>query len=150
MFAALLAGTFIPLQAAINGKLRMELASSATAAALVSFAIGTVVLALVACMQTGTLRSLSALPHQPMWKLLGGPLGAAFIFAMTFLTPRLGLASLLSLVIAGQIIASIGFDHFGLFGLVQQKINWPKMIGAGLVIIGVLVVNFGHELRGFK
>jgi transporter family-2 protein len=101
-------------------------------------------------LQTGTIRSIGALPQQPLWKLLGGPLGAAFIFAMTYLSPRLGLASVMSLVIAGQIITSIGFDHFGLFGLVQQKISWPKITGASLVIVGVLLVNFGDELRGFK
>jgi transporter family-2 protein len=150
MFAALLAGTAIPLQAAINGKLRLELGSSAVAAALVSFLVGTIVLFLAACMQAGALRSLSSLPQQPLWKLLGGPLGAFFIFAVTFLTPRLGLAALLSLVIAGQILTSMAFDHFGLFGLVQQKIMWPKVLGGFLIIAGVVVVNFSNELERFR
>jgi transporter family-2 protein len=144
MFAALLAGTVIPLQAAINGKLRLVLGSNATAAALVSFAVGTLVLLLAASLQAGALRSLGDLPQQPLWKLLGGPLGALFMFAVLFLTPRLGLAALLSLVIAGQILTSIAFDHFGLFGLVEQKIVWPKVVGACLIIAGVVVVNFSH------
>jgi transporter family-2 protein len=150
MFVALLAGTAIPLQAAINGRLRLELGSSVTAAALASFLIGTILLALLAATQTGALRSLSALPKLPPWQLLGGPLGAAFIFAVTFLTPRLGLAAVLSLVIAGQILTSIGFDHIGFLGAVQQKITWSKVIGAALIIAGVIVVNYGDQLRGLK
>jgi transporter family-2 protein len=149
MFAGLLAGTAIPLQAAINSKLRLELGSSAIAAALVSFFVGTIVLFLAACTQAGALRSLSSLPQQPLWKLLGGPLGASFIFAVTFLTPRLGLAALLSLVIAGQILASMAFDHFGLFGLIEQKIIWPKVLGALLIIAGVVVVNFSNDFLTF-
>jgi transporter family-2 protein len=147
MFAALIAGTAMPLQTAINGKLRLALSSNTTAATLISFAIGTLVLLIVALLQNGTLRSVAEVSQQPLWKLLGGPLGVAFLFSVTFLSPRLGLASVLSLVIAGQLITSVSFDHFGLFGLVQQKITWPRVLGVAMVIGGVVLINWSAHAR---
>ncbi|MGH8632116.1 MAG: DMT family transporter, partial [Burkholderiales bacterium] len=92
---ALAMGTVLPIQAAVNANLRAGLASTATVATLVSFAGGTLVLAVAALCQPGGLTPLSELGRQPVWKLMGGPLGAAFLFGMTFLAPRIGLTALL-------------------------------------------------------
>ncbi len=141
---AFIAGVAVPLQTAINSRLRLDLASSATASTLISFGTGTLLLLVVAALQPGGLRLAASAFQQSPWKLLGGPIGVCFVFTMTLLAPRIGMASLLALVIAGQVISSIGFDHFGLLGLEQKSISWEKALGALLMIVGVLMVNWSQ------
>lgn len=145
MLMALLMGAVLPLQAAINANLRAALASSITTVALISFIGGALVLLIAALLQPGALAPLVKVGEQPLWRLVGGPLGAAFIFGTTFLAPRLGLTALLSLVIAGQLIASLGIDHIGFGAIVEQKISASKVLGGVLVIVGVFIVNIGRR-----
>jgi transporter family-2 protein len=144
LLMALLLGAVLPLQAAVNATLRQGLGSSVTVVALVSFATGTLVLLVVAALQTGGLASLSGIGSQRWWTLAGGPLGAAFLFGMTLLAPRLGLTTLLSLVIAGQLIASIGIDRLGLGAVAAGGVGLPQLAGAGLVMAGVFLLNSGR------
>lgn len=141
-------GIVIPLQAAINNQLKLSLLGNTTLAALCSFGIGTIALILVAALQGSSFRSLGSLADQPLWKLSGGLMGALFVFGTAFLAPRIGLAALLSFVIAGQVLCSITFDHFGLMGLIQREISLPKLAGATLVAMGVFMVNFGERWFG--
>lgn len=145
MLMALLMGAVLPLQAAINANLRAALASSITTVALISFIGGALVLLIAALLQPGALTPLVKVGDQPLWMLVSGPLGAAFIFGTTFLAPRLGLTALLSLVIAGQLIASLGIDHIGFGAIVEQKISASKVLGGVLVIVGVFIVNMGRR-----
>lgn len=145
MLTALLLGAALPLQAAINANLRTALVSSTTTVALISFAIGTLILLIAALLQPGSLAPLLEIGQQPLWRLVGGPIGAAFIFGTTFLAPRLGMTALLSLVIAGQLIASLGMDHIGFGAILEQKISASKVFGAVLVIAGVLIANIGRR-----
>lgn len=142
---AFVIGIVIPLQAAINNQLKQGLLGSTTLAALCSFATGTVALLLVAAAQGGPFRALAGVAEQPLWKLSGGVMGALFVFGTAFLAPRIGLAALLSFVIAGQVLCSVTFDHFGLLGLAQRELSWPKLAGALLVAAGVFMVNFGER-----
>lgn len=144
LLMALAMGAVLPLQAAVNATLRQGLGSSVTVAALVSFASGTLVLLGVAALQTGGLARLAGIGDQPWWTFAGGPLGAAFLFGMTLLAPRLGLTTLLSLVIAGQLVASIGIDRLGLGAVDGRAVGLPQLAGAGLVVVGILLLNSGR------
>lgn len=43
---------------------------------------------------------------------------------------------------AGQILASLVLDHFGLFGLVERQLTTPRVLGALLLIGGVALIQF--------
>jgi len=144
LLMALAMGAVLPLQAALNANLRAGLGSTSALATLVSFAGGTLVLLVATLSQPGSLAPLANLGQQPVWKLLGGPLGAAFLFGMTFLAPRLGLTTLLSLVIAGQLCGSIGLDHLGLGAVAERPAGGAQLLGASLVVAGVLLLNMGR------
>ncbi len=144
LLMALAMGAVLPLQAALNANLRAGLGSTSVLATLVSFAGGTLVLLVATLWQPAGLAPLANLGQQPAWKLLGGPLGAAFLFGMTFLAPRLGLTTLLSLVIAGQLCGSIGLDHLGLGAIAERPVGGAQLLGASLVVAGVLLLNTGR------
>ncbi len=143
---AFAAGTAISLQAAVNSQLAGGLGGNVVAAGLVSFAIGTVALAVIATGKGGLGMAISHLPAQPLWQLTGGLLGAGAIFCTVLLAPRIGLANMLALVIAGQLITSLSIDHFGLVGTVTRQVSAIKLTGALVMLAGVFLTLFGNQL----
>jgi transporter family-2 protein len=91
----------------------------------------------------------AALPNvggQPLWRLTGGFLGAGAIFCTVMLAPRLGLATLLALVIAGQLLSAITIDHFGLLGVMARPATPARLVGATIMTFGVLLALFGDRI----
>ena len=41
----------------------------------------------------------------------------------------------------GQMLGSIIFDHYGLFGLTQHPVDLPRLAGAMLLIAGVVLIR---------
>jgi transporter family-2 protein len=142
---ALTIGLIVPLQAAINNQLKAVIGDSTLLAALISFLVGTLALLCIAIVTGQKLSALAHLPKAEPWMLIGGLLGAVFVFGTTLIAPKLGAATMLSLIITGQIVASMLFDRFGWLAMPIKEISWPRLLGAALVIIGVLLVNFGHD-----
>jgi transporter family-2 protein len=135
-------GCMIPTQAAINNQLRSHLDGSTLMASFVSFAVGTLALAIVATLSGQRWQSLAGVAHAKSWELSGGLLGALFVFGTTLLAPRIGLAKMVALIIAGQVLISLVLDHQGWLGLAMREITPPRIIGALMVVAGALLVNF--------
>lgn len=139
--AAALAGCCIAVQAAANSSLRYTL-ESPWYAAFFSIA-GTMACALffLVCIRpplptTGMLRSAH------WWSWIGGPLGATFVLSGTLLVPRLGTATFLAAVVAGQLLCSLAIDHFGVMNVTQHPISPGRLLGALFVFTGVLAVKY--------
>ena len=141
-------GVVVPLQAAVNNQLKLLLGGSTVLAAMISFAVGTISLALLAVFSGQKFSGLTQLARGEWWMFVGGLLGAFFVFGTTLLAPRLGVATMLSLIIAGQVCASLLFDRFGWLSMPLRDINLPRLAGAALVVAGVLLVNFGDKWFG--
>ena len=60
-----------------------------------------------------------------------------YVASVIVLTPRLGVATMIGLAIAGQIGLSVVLDHFGLLGLPHHPVSLPRLIGVGLLVAGV-------------
>ena len=136
---ALLAGTAIAVQVAVNAELRKAVGGPVSAAAL-SFLVGTVVLFAVVALSRQTPTSLASLSGAPWWAWAGGFLGAFFVFSSVVLTPRLGAAATFGFIIAGQMITSIVLDQFGLLNLPVQPATALRLVGAALVVSGAYLV----------
>ena len=137
---ALFAGMAAPTQFAINSQLRQVVGGPVLAAAL-SFLVGTIILLMAAVVLSRPVPELGPIMSAPPWMYLGGLLGAFYVSASIVLTPRLGVATTIGLFLAGQVIASIAIDHFGLFGVAVQPASIPRILGALLIIVGVAVVQ---------
>lgn len=138
--AAILAGAFFPAQAGINHQLT-GWSQSPVISSAVSFAVGTLCLFLCIVLFKIPVPSLSLAATQPWWIWIGGALGAYSVYSMVFLAPKLGAVSMLSCILAGQILAAVLLDQFGVLGYAQQSINAPKIIGIILIFIGVFLVR---------
>lgn len=145
LLMAFVIGLVIPLQSAINNSLRNTLWSGSLLAAFVSFAVGTLTLAVAGLVTGQPFATLAGLPRIAWWQWLGGALGAFFVFGTTLLAPRIGLAAMVSLIVAGQVLSSLAFDRFGLVGLPVRDISWIRLAGAALIVAGAVLVNFGDR-----
>lgn len=139
-------GIFISVQAAVNSQLAGSLHANSVVAALISFTVGTLALGIAAFARGGAGEALGALAQQPLWKLSGGLLGAAFVFGTVFLAPRIGLLNLVVLVIAGQLIMSMAIDNFGLINMAVRKVSAIRLAGALVVVAGVSLTLFGDRI----
>ncbi|MGH8853286.1 MAG: DMT family transporter [Telluria sp.] len=139
-------GVAMSVQAAVNTQLAASIGANSVVAAFVSFACGTIVLGGVALSRGGLGPTFAALADQPAWKFAGGFLGAAFVFGTVFLAPRIGLLSLIVLVIAGQLLTSMAIDHFGLIHMAMRKVSPARIIGVGIVVVGVAITLFGERI----
>jgi transporter family-2 protein len=76
-----------------------------------------------------------------MWA--GGAFGVCFISLALMLLPKLGASGFVALALAGQMLASLMLDHFGLFGLAERQLTTPRVVGALLLMGGVALIQFG-------
>jgi transporter family-2 protein len=135
----LLAGAMTAAQPPTNAVLA-KASGSPIFAALLSFAVGTAVLiALMLALQPRL--ALSPLRDVPWWAWAGGFYGAFFVAVGAYAAPRLGIASLVTIAVAGQLIAALLIDHFGGFGLDRAPISAGRVLGILLVLAGVVLVR---------
>ena len=140
LLIALVAGMLGPLQAGLNGKMGRAIGSPVYAA-LISFAVGTLVLfgyALAIRIDFTSIRH-AADTHWSVWS--AGFLGAFYVTATIILTPRLGAALTFSLVVAGQLVMAVFLDHFGLLGVSVQPLSWQRLAGIALISAGVILIR---------
>ena len=134
-------GIALPFQAGINAQLADWLGSPVRAA-FVSFAVGTIVLLVAAALVFRPLPSWGRLGDAPWWVWVGGGLGAFYVAASIVSAPKLGAATLIALVVAGQALASLVVDHYGWVGFEAQHISAGRIAGMVLVGAGVALVRF--------
>jgi bacterial/archaeal transporter family-2 protein len=137
---AALAGTSFVMQAAVNASLRTSLASPYWAA-FVSYAGGTLVMAIVLLAAREPWPSAVSLRNAPLSAWTGGLWGTVYVVIIILLLRRMGAAPVLSLFVLGQLIASLVFDHFGLLGLARRPIDASKLLGVALVVAGAALVR---------
>jgi transporter family-2 protein len=137
---AVAAGVSIVIQQALNANLRAAL-NSAAWSGFMSYFVGLACMILLAIALRDPIPSASIAGRIPWWAWSGGIFGALFIGLAIYLVPLLGAATFIALLVAGQMLASITFDHFGWLGLAQRSIDLPRLIGAGLLIAGVVLIR---------
>ncbi|MCY1389523.1 Inner membrane protein YdcZ [compost metagenome] len=135
----LIAGAFLPLQAGINGQLAKQV-SSVLAAALISFAVGTVALVALVLLQR-EVPTFNALKGLTWWHWSGGLLGAFFITTAAFAGPRIGAMLFMALVLAGQLTMAMALDHFGWAGFREAPASLGKLTGLVLIFGGIWLIR---------
>jgi len=140
LLLALIGGAMIPFQAGINAQLA-QLVNGPIRAALVSFLVGTVVLLVAAAVVPKPWPSVSKLGNAPWWVWIGGILGAFYVAVSVIVAPRLGAATLIGAVVAGQLTAALLIDQYGLVGFPVQQISPGRVAGVVCLFAGVLLVR---------
>lgn len=145
MLMVLFAGGMIALQAPTNVMLARA-GGSPVLAALISFGVGTAALAavwLASVARSGGAPFAGSFAALPWFAWMGGVYGAIYVAVAAFAAPRIGLASLITIGIAGQVMMAMWLDHMGALGLPQHPISLGRVAGAALVVVGVVLVRRG-------
>jgi transporter family-2 protein len=136
---ALVAGALIPIQAAANAALSKSIQGNVPFAALTLFVVAGVASAAVALLVRSPIPPVVSLSAAPWWSFLGGFIVAFYVLSITFLAPRLGVGTAISLIVAGQIVAALAVDHFGLLRSPTFPLTPVRLVGAVLMAIGVFL-----------
>jgi transporter family-2 protein len=128
------AGLAGSIQVAVMGRFgdRIGVVEALTFATCVQLGLSIAIL-LVARLGTG---GLGGAFRAPPWMWLGGLMGLIVVYTITFAQPRIGATATIGILIAGQLVMGAVIDRFGLFGVDQIGISWPRALGIGLLGVG--------------
>jgi bacterial/archaeal transporter family-2 protein len=130
-------GGCIALQAPINAGLGKYTGNFA--AATISFAVGTVLLAAIVAL-SGKTGGLGNVTHVEWYYLLGGALGAAYVFSALVLVSEIGAGAVAAATVTGQLTTSVVLDRIGFLGLEQEPITPARVFGVVLLLAGTYLV----------
>jgi len=82
----------------------------------------------------------AGLAQTPWYTYLGGALGVVIIAGIAYLVGQVGVTAGVSIVIAAQLATALLIDHFGWFGIASQPVDWLKLLGVALLIVGARLV----------
>lgn len=137
---AIATGAGLAVQAVVNSRLRVAIGSAFWAASVQTL-IGLIMLAALAAAMRQPLPSASGLFRTPWWIWTGGLFGGTFVVVSILLTPRLGVALTLTAIIVGQLASAMVIDHFGWFGAETIRISPLRVVGAALLVAGVVLIR---------
>lgn len=140
LLLAFSAGCAIVIQQALNANLRFAL-SSAAWSGFMSYLVGLVCMAVFVVAMRDSLPTAAVAARIPWWAWSGGLFGAIFIVLAVLLVPQLGAATFIALLVAGQMVASVAFDHYGWLGLAQKPIDLTRLAGVVLLVAGVVLIR---------
>ncbi|HEV2865112.1 MAG TPA: DMT family transporter [Allosphingosinicella sp.] len=139
LIGAFVSGTLVALQAPTNALLSRGVGSPVNAA-LVSFAVGTIALLIVA-LASGVRPAASGVRDLPWYAWTGGFYGAVFVAVAAFAAPRLGVTYFLMVAIAGQLAMALVLDRLGAFGIEKVEVSLTRVAGVLLVLGGAFLVR---------
>ncbi|PBB69097.1 hypothetical protein CK228_07600 [Mesorhizobium sp. WSM4312] len=145
LIAALLAGTAVPFQAGANAMLG-RLLDHPLWATFVSLGVSAVLIVPVMIGFKLPVPAVGMAVKGPWWIWIGGAAGVAHITAALLLAPKLGAASFIVAVIAGQMAASLVIDHFALMSFAHRPVTVARFAGLALIIGGLVVTQWASTI----
>jgi len=135
------AGVSFVFQQAVNANLRAELGSPWWAG-FISYLGGTLAMfAMVVALREPWLTG-ATIARTSWMSWTGGLFGAIYIAISILLLPRLGAALVVALIVLGQMLGALAFDHFALLGVPENPVSVTRLAGAALLVAGVVLIRW--------
>jgi transporter family-2 protein len=133
-------GGLLALQGAINSRLATYM-NHPLQAALISFSVGTLSLLLINLFLSAQWPSWHSLIKTPPYLWIGGLFGAIMVSSAIIFIPQIGATSFIAAIIVGQLIMAVVVDHYGILGVPVDQVDWLKILGIGLLLLGFLCIR---------
>lgn len=132
----LIGGIAVGTQAPIAGAMAQRVGGASSS--FIVHIVGTVASAALLLIRGGEqIHQWRELP----WYMLGcGLLGLVLYLSLGQTVPKLGAAAAVTLVIVGQLAASILIDHFGAFGIPVRSLDANRIMAALLLFAGAYMM----------
>lgn len=135
-------GVVLAVHLAMNGKVGASLDNARVGNALFWCigALGAVVIGLTGWHSgaLGPLRDVHPL------LLTAGLMGACLVFGIAWLIPQVGAGPVMITLLAGQVIGGMVLSHFGWLGSPLQPITLMNVVGALVMVGGVVLATYSH------
>jgi transporter family-2 protein len=138
MLMALAAGAILPLQALVNGRLASALNAPLWASLSQNF-VGAAAMGCFIVAMRAPPPSADRVVAAPIWGWIGGALGMIYVLSALLATPRLGTTRAMTIVIVGQLIASVLLDQFGVLHEAKPA-NIATFAGLVLLACGAFLI----------
>jgi transporter family-2 protein len=136
----LFAAALLPAQAACNAAINRALGQPVIAI-MVSL-LGSLAAIVAFGVLTGRFWPIPAerFANVPWWAWPAGLGGAFFVSAQAIMVPRLGAALFTALAVTGQVAMAMALDHFGALNLPTHAATPLRVLGAALIVAGMVLV----------
>ncbi len=140
----LVLGGLVAIQTRVNGALANRM-DDGFAAALISFALGLVILVIIALVsrpiRSGVIRVARAATAReiPWWYLTGGVAGAFFVLSQGLTAAVIGVALFTVSIVAGQTLGGLIIDRRGIGAMRSRPVTATRVIGSALALAAVIV-----------
>ncbi len=139
---AVSAGIAIAIQAGFNARLGVLL-NNVLLASTVAFAISGLFTFLVVVFTAENLPTIKEIRYIPGHFWFVGAIFSAFGVTMFYyLIPKMGVGSVLSFSLTGQLLVGIVASHYGWFDLPIKPISLGKVFGVVSMVAGIILINF--------
>ncbi len=134
-------GVFLAIQGGFNAQLGVVL-KNPLLASLVAFFCSALFAFLFVAVSLKHVPTLAQLQDVPTYLWFSGALFSVLGISLYYYTmPKLGIATMISLGLCGQLIFSVIAGHFGWFGMSSEPIDYKKIAGVAAMIIGIILIN---------
>ncbi|NCF40317.1 MAG: hypothetical protein GWP75_09395 [Planctomycetia bacterium] len=145
LLAAVFAVGFLqPIQAGLNATTAKAVGSRFQAGwvnGTVNVIILTTILVVLSLRTGAGFPGIAALRTVPWWAYLGGVIGATIVVTHLTAAPQLGAGLLVAIFVGGMVVGSLACDFWGFPGYSAIRIEGVRLLGLGLVAVGVLLVT---------
>ncbi len=133
---AIVGGIAIVLQAQFMGVMDQQMGTIESV--FITYGSGGLLVALTMLLLRGG--NLAAWQAVPPHAFLAGVLGLIIVSTIGYVTPRLGLVTAFTILIATQFVISSLIDHFGWFGAEIRPLDTTRLLGMGILLLGVWLI----------
>jgi transporter family-2 protein len=135
---ALVAGLAGSIQVAVMGRFGQRIGSFEALAANLLFS--TLVATAVLLVLRQSLAGFADAARSPWWYWVGGGgMGVVVVLTITVVTPRIGTAATIGLLIAGQLAMGAAIDRYGWFGVEKVPLTPLRILGVLLLAVGAVL-----------
>lgn len=138
---AFVGGVSLAIQGGLNSKLGV-LVRNPLIAAVIAFAFSTVFALIIAFLGNRSIPSSDQLKEIPVYMWFSGGLFSVIGISLYYYTiPKLGVATMISMGLCGQLVFAVIAGHYGWLGLPVEPISLQRIAGIIAMIAGILLIN---------
>ena len=136
VLVAIVGGVAVVLQAQFMGVMDQQIGTLESV--FITYGSGGLLVGLTMLVLRGG--NLAAWRGVPPYVLITGMLGLIIVGSIGYVTPRLGLVTAFTILIATQFLLGGIIDHFGWFGAEVRPLDLTKLFGVGVLMMGVWLI----------
>jgi len=135
----IVAGMMNPLQAACTSALNKALDRPFMVGVI--SVVGTATVTIVGSLVLDQLGFGGKAGQVPWWAWFGGLAGSVFLLTQPVAAPKMGAGPFIATTVTAGMVVSVLIDNYGWLGFQQHTATLWRLVGAGLMIVGVVLVG---------